>query len=122
MLEKLQQDVEQRLENKLWRAEGAYIKALSAKSPKNCKNCKVRLSDREFSCLIACQGVDAQSAGICFEEKARGCEDFQLRKSIEVLRKQFRSFSMEEISLRWPQIGELLWLQKRIKELSYNHD
>jgi len=108
--------VNKRLEKKLQRAEGAFVRQYTEKTTHNCHHSGRRLSPQVQACKIKWQGADEQSAAQCWDEKARGCTLFKLKKSPAELKQKFRSLSEEEIALRWPSIGSLLWIKRTIEE------
>lgn len=110
--------VEERLEKKKRKAEDAYVKAQTTKETRNCRHHGSSLSDKIYICKLKCQGTDELSAAQCWNEKARGCPDFSLQKSKEALKSEFRNLGDAEIALRWPSIGELLWVKKTLDTLS----
>lgn len=117
MLEQLESEIEDRLRKKLKRAESAYIKARMQKETINCKHRGPQLAERIHVCKIGCCGVDGNTSGQCWNQKAQACDEFQHAVSSAGVRDEFRSLPEEEIALRWPQLGELLWALRRIKEL-----
>jgi len=114
-LEELEVAVNERIRKKLQRAEGAFIKAHSQKETSNCRHHGPLLSDNMYVCKISCIGTDARSAGACFNQKARACDEFSLKRSVETRRAEFRAFTEDEIAIRNPHIGELFWMRNQIK-------
>lgn len=117
MLEELEAEVEEKLRKKLKRAESAYIKARTQKETINCVNRGPQLAERIHVCKIGCCGTDGNTAGQCWNQKAQSCDEFRLAMSSEAIRQEFRDMDQGEIALRWPQLGELLWVVKKIREL-----
>ena len=109
--------IEERLLKKKNKAEDAYIRAGTSKETRNCRYHGTSLADRISVCTIKCQGMNESEAGICHNQKAQGCSQFKLIKSEEALRVEFRKLSDSEIALRWPSIGELLWILRNIDNL-----
>lgn len=117
MIEQLEVEVLERLQRKLERAESSFIKSKTLKLTSNCRNGGSQIGGKIFVCKISCIGVDARSSGQCFDEKARACGDFSLRRSVEIIREIFRGMSESELTLRWPQLGELFWMRDKLRFL-----
>lgn len=109
--------VDARLERKLRKAEEAYVREMTSKKAANCYFGGRTLNTEQNVCRLQCQGMTEGHANLCWLEKAQGCLDFQLKKSLDTLISDFRAISQEELALRWPSIGELLWLRRKILEL-----
>lgn len=116
-LKKLLARVEHRLQKKIERAEQAFIRQSTLKKPEHCTHLGRRLGEDTHICLIQCVGQFESEAFICYPDKARGCEGLELREPVDAVRKRFRNFSDDEIRLRWPSVGELLWIRKEITAL-----
>ena len=99
------------------KAEQAYVRQKTVKCTVNCIFSGRGLAEKIHICKINAQGNDEITASQCWDEKARTCTLFELVKQPENLKKEFRSLSLQDISLRWPSIGELLWVKSNIQKL-----
>jgi hypothetical protein len=113
----------QRKQNKLRAAEEAYVKSFRTKTTTNCEHHGRPLADKgpqpyltTHVCKLKCIGADERSATQCWPEKAQQCDLFSLIKTEDQLRAEFRSIPEGEIILRWPTIGELIWLEKLLSQ------
>jgi hypothetical protein len=109
-LEHLIQLTTERLAKKTRRAEDAYVRQHTAPFTLNCRHRGPALGDRIHACKLQCQGANEQEAGTCHDRKAAACAEFTPRLSSQQLHDEFRHIPPEELSLRWPAIGELRWL------------
>lgn len=109
-LEHLIQLTTERLVKKTRRAEDAYVRQHTAPLTLNCRHRGPALGDRIHACKLQCQGANEQEAATCHDRKAATCAEFTPRLSSQQLRDEFRNIPPEELSLRWPAIGELRWL------------
>jgi len=111
------EQVKLRLEKKRKNAEEAYVRMNTVKATLNCVHHGRALAEKTHVCKLGCMGETETLAGQCWDEKARQCPLMQLRKDESALRAEFRSMSWEEIRLRWPSIGELLWILRENERL-----
>lgn len=116
MTEELLKLIEDRLKKKLNKAREAYVKERARKATVNCQHSGRALSDGVRVCKLACMGENEAAARQCWNEKATWCPEFT-RKSDEALREEFKQFSEAEIRIRWPSVGELLWMKKQAENL-----
>jgi len=112
----LLEKVKKRLDRKLKKAEGAYVQQFTEKITQNCEHSGRRLSQHTQACKLKCQGADEETAMQCWDEKARGCSLFKLKKTPVELRQKFRSLPEKDIALRWPSLGSLMWVKHQIEE------
>jgi hypothetical protein len=117
MLKEIKKQVEQRLERKLKKAESAFVREKTSTKAENCFYGGRLLTGNIRNCKLKCQGASEFCALQCWDEKARDCNSFRLKIPAEKIREQFRSFLKEEVSIRWPSIGELSWVLEQIKLL-----
>lgn len=117
-LEKIKSIVEKKVSRKLRIFEDSYVKEHTAKKTQNCLHHGRCLSKGLHVCKILSQGANESESLLCHDEKASRCEDFQLKIPVEKLRDQYlRIVKSEEISVRYPSVGELLWVLKKIQEI-----
>lgn len=117
MFTELQERIQQRLLRKVDRAESAFVRQHTAKITQHCKHKGRQLSLGIFVCRIGCCGENEFNAAQCWDEKAAACPEFTLKKSVSDLKHQFQSMDEEELRVRWPSVGELMWVKKQIEEL-----
>lgn len=109
--------VRARISKKLKQAERGYINQNTTKETLNCRHHGRRLSEKTRHCKIGAMGDHEMGASQCWEEKARLCPLFELKASPESLSRIFRSMDQEEISIRYPAIGELFRVESWISSL-----
>jgi hypothetical protein len=107
-LQELRKWVKRRLSRKAKQAERAFISEFTVKSTTNCINQGIRLGDGIWHCKINAMGLHEQGASQCWNNKARVCPLFELLRDVETLRRDFRNMSPNELSIRWPSLGELI--------------
>lgn len=107
---------QERLDKKVQRAQRAFVKAGTTKETTNCRYHGRKIGDNICVCSIWAKGHNESTAGQCWNEKAARCPDFVLAKSEETLRDEFLNLTEEELRVRWPSIGELLWIKRQIEE------
>jgi hypothetical protein len=112
-----------RKQNKLRDAENAYVKSFLVKTTTNCIHHGRPLADKgpqpyltTHVCKLKCMGTDERSATQCWPEKAQQCDLFTIAQSEDKIREEFRKIPEQEIILRWPTIGELIWLEKLLSQ------
>jgi hypothetical protein len=106
--------VEIRTRRKIKQAEEAYLRQKTIKQASNCQHGGRPLTENISVCKIYCQGEHEAQAGQCWREKAHLCPEFTLKRSEARHRRDFQQIPHEELALRWPSIGELLWVRKQI--------
>lgn len=109
--------VRRRLVKKFRQAESAYIHQFLLKQTHNCKHSGRKLSDKNYHCKINALGTDEVGATQCWDEKAGLCPLFVLKRSPDELRAVFRRMDTEELSLRWPALGELIRVEALVRQL-----
>jgi hypothetical protein len=107
-LQELREWVKRRLSRKARQAESAYVSEFTVKSTTNCLNHGIQLGDGIWHCKINAMGLHEQGASQCWNNKARVCPLFELLRDVETLRRDFRSMRPNELSIRWPSLGELI--------------
>lgn len=122
MLNQIFEIVESRLQRKLRKAESAFVREKTSQKTENCGNAGRLLTGQLRACRLKCQGTNEFTAIQCWNEKALGCKLFKLANSSEVLREKFKSFSREEISIRWPSVGELMFVVDQIKMIQQKNE
>jgi hypothetical protein len=108
--------VEERIVKKKRRAEDAFLRAKKVKVTENCRHHGASLSEHLYVCKLRCQGANETDAGICHNQKAAGCPDFTVGRTDEAIRGEFRGFTDSEVAIRWPSIGELMWVRRQLSE------
>jgi hypothetical protein len=109
--------IQKRLTKKLARAHQAFLKENTIKKTQNCTNKGRNLAGALYHCKINAMGEHEHGASQCWEEKACLCPLFELKYSLEQLDRQFQKMSLEELSIRWPSIGELIRIQGLLKQV-----
>lgn len=107
-LQELKEWVKRRLTRKAKQAERAYVSEFTVKSTTNCLNHGIQLGEGTWHCKINAMGLHEQGASQCWHNKARVCPVFELLRDVERLRRDFREMSPNELSIRWPSLGELI--------------
>lgn len=107
-LQELREWVKRRLSRKAKQAESAFISEFTIKSTTNCSNHGIQLGNGTFHCKVNALGLHEHGASQCWNNKARICPLFELKRGVEELKRDFRKMSPNELSIRWPSIGELL--------------
>ncbi len=114
-LDHLIQLTTERLAKKTRRAEEAYVRQYTVPLTGNCRHHGPALGDRIHACKLQCQGANEHEAGTCPDRKAATCAEFTPRLGPQQLRDQFRDIPPEELSLRWPAVGEIRWLLAQVQ-------
>ena len=107
-LQELKDWVKRRLTRKAKQAERAYVSEFTVKSTTNCLNHGIQLGDSVWHCKINAMGLHEQGASQCWNNKARVCPLFELLRDVDTLKRDFRRMSPNELSIRWPSLGELI--------------
>lgn len=109
--------VQNRLSKKKRRAEQAYINAKRRKVTRNCKHCGDLLGQKVWECQIQAMGTNAFDASICTDLKARYCTEFELPRTLDQFRDEFRQMTPVQLSLRWPAVGELIRVEQLLSSI-----
>jgi hypothetical protein len=112
--------IHERINQKVQRAYRGYLNQNMVQVTSNCLH-KGRTLSKEISvckelALGDFEGDVRNGAHCCWDEKARICPLFSLKKNPQELKSDFNSMAMEEFLVRWPSIGELLRVEKWIRE------
>jgi hypothetical protein len=107
-LQELREWVQRRLSRKARQAERAYVAEFTVKSTTNCLNHGIQLGESIWHCKINAMGLHEQGASQCWNNKARVCPLFELLRDVETLKRDFRQIRPNELSIRWPSLGELI--------------
>jgi hypothetical protein len=107
-LQELKEWIKRRLTRKARQAERAFISEFTVKCTTNCLNHGIQLGDGVWHCKINAMGLHEQGASQCWNHKARVCPLFELSRDVETLKSDFRRIGPNELSIRWPSLGELI--------------
>lgn len=105
--------VTQRLERKTKKAEDGFVRANTCKCTNNCRFAGRHLGDGIRACKAQAIGENEQEASLCHDRKSILCSMFVPRLTPEQARSKFRQMSNEELSVRYPTIGTLMWVLKQ---------
>lgn len=108
--------IQKRLTKKLARARQAFLKENTIKKTQNCVNKGRNLAGVLYHCKINAMGEHEHGASQCWDEKACLCPLFELKYGLEQLDHQFQNMGLEELSIRWPSIGELIRIQDLLSQ------
>jgi len=115
-LEAILDNLYRRLEVKTRRAEEAYVRRKTVKATDNCQHAGRRLEKGIRACKELAVGLTEEEAHCCWDEKARSCPIFELRKQPGKHRKDFREMPEEEFAVRYPTAGELARVIQLVEE------
>lgn len=122
----LVQAVRRRLLKKFQAAERAYVNQFIAKATLNCKHHGRKLAEKIHHCKINAmgdyQGDGQRGASCCWDEKAALCPLFELKRTLSQLKVEFKDMFPEERSLRWPALGELIWVEFLLRNLGVSRN
>jgi hypothetical protein len=107
-IQELREWVKRRLTRKAKQAERAFISEFTVKSTTNCLNHGIQLGENIWNCKIGAMGLHENGASQCWNNKARVCPLFELKRDVEKLKSDFRKMNPNELAIRWPSIGELI--------------
>lgn len=114
-------EIQSRLQKKFRQAEEGYLNQHQIKVTLNCLHHGRSLNDKLSVCKIQAmgdyEGDERAGAHCCWNEKAAICPLFKLKFEADKLRQDFRRMSLEERSVRWPSLGELLRVERLVKQL-----
>jgi hypothetical protein len=105
--------VAQRLDRKTKTAEDGFVRSNTCKCTNNCKFAGRHLGDGIRACKAQAIGENEQEASLCHDRKSVLCSMFVPRLTPEQLRAKFRQMSDEELAVRYPSIGTLMWVLKQ---------
>jgi hypothetical protein len=105
--------VTQRLDRKMKTAEDGFVRSNTCKCTNNCKFAGRHLGDGIRACKAQAIGENEQEASLCHDRKSVTCSLFVPRLAPEQLRAKFRQMSDEELAVRYPSIGTLMWVLKQ---------
>ena len=105
--------VTQRLDRKTQTAEDGFVRANTCKCTNNCKFAGRQLGDGIRACKAHACGENEQEASTCHDRKSVTCSLFVPRLTPEQVRSKFRQMSDEELAVRYPSIGTLMWVLKQ---------
>lgn len=110
-----------RLQRKYLQAEQGYLNHHTVKVTLNCLHHGRNLNDKLHVCKIQAmgdyEGDERAGAHCCWNEKAAICPLFKLKQENEKIRQDFRRMSAEERSVRWPALGELIRIERLVRQL-----
>lgn len=109
--------VQERLRRKWQKAKTAWINARRSQVTENCIHAGRELSDRIRICKIGAmgkfEGNDGGGATTCWNEKCKQCSLFEA-ETVESVSGDFERMTEDELRVRWPSIGELVFVLKEI--------